>query len=301
LFNELVDSYASYEYAVASAQLFLAMLGMGALLTAKDFLLEAQNPKGLIVGFACQWLMVPLIAVGLGFWLHLPAGIAVGLVLLASVPGGTLSNILTLFGRGNIALSIALTSITTVAALVATPLLLQLMAAQYLPADFSMPSGRIALDIFFALILPLSIGMLVQHRFSAAFSNSFSKLSIRLSLALIILMIVGAGGSGRLDPELYGSVGIFSIVALCVFAQIGAFLLCQISGVKSQDSLAVVIEASFRNVSLAVAVKAVVFPATAGELDPVGDAVLFAIMFFGGVSMVLSFLPVFIHRRIAPA
>jgi bile acid:Na+ symporter, BASS family len=297
LFNQLIDNYAAYEYAVASAQLFLAMLGMGALLTTQDFLLEAQKPKGLVVGLGCQWLMVPLIALAFGWLLPIPVGIALGLVLLASVPGGTTSNILTLFGRGNIALSISLTSITTVAALVATPLLLKLMAAQYLPADFRLPSGRIALDIFFALILPLAIGMLVRRRVSAAVASRFSKISIRISLSLIVVMAIGAGGGGRLDSEAYGNLGLLSIVALCLVVQLGAYIVTLIAGMKSADRLAVIIEAGFRNVSLAVAVKAVVFPAQAGVLDPVGDAVLFTIMVYGGVSMILCLLPVFFHRR----
>ena len=126
-FEHFVRNYADYEYPVASGQLFLAMLGMGALLTPHDFLLEVKKPKGLIVGLVFQWAWVPLIALALSELLPIPAGIAVGLIFVAAVPGGTLSNIFTLFGRGNIALSIGLTSITTVAALVTTPLLLKLL------------------------------------------------------------------------------------------------------------------------------------------------------------------------------
>ena len=152
--SSLIDNYAAYEYPVAAAQLFLAMLGMGALLAPGDFLLEIKRPKGLAVGFAFQWLLVPLIAFALGALLPIPAGLALGLLFIAAVPGGTLTNILTLFGRGNIALSIALTSITTVAALATTPLILKLLASNHLPADFSMPIGLIARDIVGTLIIP---------------------------------------------------------------------------------------------------------------------------------------------------
>ena len=88
---------------------------------------------------------------------------------------------------------------------------------------------------------------------------------------------------------------------MCFSVQAGAFLLTRALGRHSSDSLAVVIEAGFRNVSLAVAVKAVVFPAREGALDPIGDAVLFAILLYGGVSMFLSLIPVFINRRFVAA
>ena len=79
------DNYAAYEYPLASSQLFLAMLGMGALLAPRDFLLEIKRPQGLAIGLGCQWLLVPLVAFAIGQLLSLPAGIAAGLVLVAAV------------------------------------------------------------------------------------------------------------------------------------------------------------------------------------------------------------------------
>tara|TARA_B100001540_G_scaffold231024_2_gene205185 strand:- start:3194 stop:4138 length:945 start_codon:yes stop_codon:yes gene_type:complete len=297
----IFDSYASYEYILASSQLFLAMLGMGALLTPQDFLLELRNPRGLVTGLAFQWALVPLIALGLGAIMPIPAGIAVGLILIAAVPGGTLSNILTLFGRGNIALSISLTSITTVAALVTTPLLLQLLISQYLPQGFRMPAGRLALDIFVTLVVPLAIGMLVRQHANVVLCANFSKWVIRVSLSLIVIMAVGAGGSGRLDANAYGSAGVVSLVLFCLAVQGSALLVCRLGGMKAVDSLAVIIEVGFRNMSLAVAVKAVVFPAQAGVLDPLGDAVLFTALLYGGVSLFMSLPAVLINRRLTPA
>lgn len=291
------NSYASYEYALASSQLFLAMLGMGALLAPSDFLLEVRRPRGLFVGLGCQWLMVPLVAFAVGAMLPVPAGIAVGLILVAAVPGGTLSNILTLFGRGNIALSIALTSITTVASLMFTPLVLQLLAEQHLPDNFSMPTGRLAVDIFASLILPLVLGMILRQRANTEYAANFSKWVIRISLALVVVMVVGASGSGRLDPDAYGLAGAMALVVLCLAVQGGALLITRMAGMSGADSLAVVVEVSFRNMSLAVAVKAVVFPAQPGVMDPIGDAVLFTALLYGGVSMVMSFVPVLVRRR----
>ncbi len=290
------DNYADFEYALASSQLFLAMLGMGALLAPRDFVLEIKQPKGLLTGLGIQWLMVPLIALLVGWALPVPAGIAVGLLMVAAVPGGTLSNILTHFGKGNIALSISLTSITTVAALITTPLLLHLLIESYLPDDFSMPTARIAQDIVLTLIVPLLMGMAIKAKTPVHASETFSKWIIRLSLALIVAMAVGAGGSGRLDPQAYGIIGIVALVVFGLAVQLLSLLTTKLVSLNNSDSLAIVVEATFRNMSLAVAIKAIVFPAVTGQLDPIGDAVFFTALLYGGVSLFMSLLPVLIHR-----
>lgn len=294
----LIDNYAAYEYPVAAAQLFLAMLGMGALLAPGDFLLEIKRPKGLAVGFAFQWLLVPLIAFVLGALLPVPAGIALGLLFIAAVPGGTLTNILTLFGRGNIALSIALTSITTAAALATTPIILKLLASKHLPADFSMPVGLIARDIVGTLIIPLVLGMLIKSRTTTYYAAQFSKWVIRLSLLLILVIVVGSAGSGRLAIGTYGVMGVASLVIFALSVQACAVLVCKLLNMSSGDTLAISIEATFRNISLAIAVKATVFPAQPGVLDPLGDGVLFAALLYGGISLFMTLPPIYLHRRL---
>ena len=95
--------------------------------------------------------------------------------------------------------------------------------------------------------------------------------------------------------------GVVSLVLFCLAVQGSALLVCRLGGMKAVDSLAVIIEVGFRNMSLAVAVKAVVFPAQAGVLDPLGDAVLFTALLYGGVSLFMSLPAVLINRRLTPA
>ena len=171
----LIDNYAAYEYVLASSQLALAMLGMGALLSIDDFAAVLANPRGLGVGLSTQLLLVPLAAALLCRWLPVDAGLAVGMVLVAAVPGGTLSNLATLLGRGNVALSISLTVVTTVVCLLTTPLILRLLAAEQLPPAFSMPAARIAREIALVLLLPLAAGMVAGNCWPAkreAFSRT---------------------------------------------------------------------------------------------------------------------------------
>lgn len=291
-----INNYAAYEYPVAATQLFLAMLGMGALLSPQDFLLEIKKPRGLLAGFGIQWLMVPVIAVVLGQLLPIPAGIAVGLIFVAAVPGGTLANILTLVARGNIALSISLTAITTVAALITTPLLLELLVSQYLPDDFSMPLGLIARDIFGTLIIPLVLGMLIKAWTNTLFAAQFSKWVIRLSLMMILVIVVGSAGSGRLDVAAYGVIGVVSLVIFVLTIQASTMLVSKVLRLETRDGLTLTIVATFRNISLAIAVKATVFPAKPGVLDPIGDAVLFVALLYAGVSMFMMLTLVGVQR-----
>ena len=199
----MFEAYPRYEYALASTQLAFAMLGMGALLGPRDFVRVVRSPRGLAVGLVVQLVFVPGIAAALAGFLPVPPGIAAGLVLVAAVPGGTMSNVLTYFAYGNIALSITLTTVTTLGALVTTPFLLRLLVQEHLPPDFSIPAGHIALEIGVTLLAPLFAGMLVGARFPD-WRERFSTVCVRISLTVIAVMIVGAAGAGRLDPMAYG-------------------------------------------------------------------------------------------------
>ncbi len=298
LLNEFFTHYADYEYLLASSQLFLAMLGMGALLAPRDFISEIRQPRSLFIGLGCQWMLVPLIALAVATLVTVPTGVAIGIMLIAAVPGGTLSNILTHFGRGNIALSISLTSITTVAALVTTPLLLQLMMAEHLPDNFEMPTTDIARDILLTLIFPLLVGMAIKVKTPEIASERFSKWVIRASLLLVMMMAIGASGSGRLNPQAYGAVSIGAVVLFCIALKLASVAVARVTNIPARDGLAIVVEATFRNLSLAVAVKAIVFPAQSGILDPIGDAVLFTTFLYGIISVFVTLFPVFYHQQV---
>ena len=143
----MADLYAQTEHALAALQLAFAMLGMGALLAPRDFVTVFRLPRALLVGLSLQWVIVPTIAISLPLLFLVSPPVTVGLVLVAAVPGGTMSNIYTHFAKGNIALSISLTAVTTVAALFVTPTMLRVFAGDLLPPGFSMPTGEIALEI----------------------------------------------------------------------------------------------------------------------------------------------------------
>lgn len=296
----MFEAYPRYEYALAASQLALAMLGMGALLAPRDFAGVVRAPRALTLGLLLQIVLVPLIASATGWLLPVPAGIAAGLVLVAAVPGGTLSNVLTYFAGGNIALSITLTALTTLGALVTTPALLRLFVGVHLPPDFDMPAGRIASEIGLTLLLPLLLGMGIGVRLGPR-REVFSRTALRASLAVIGVMVVGAAGAGRIEPLAYGRIGPVSVLLVALLFQVAALICARLGGLAPRDRLAVGIEATLRNTNLAVLVKASILPATVVEYAEVGDAMFFVALLYGGFGLGLSSVLVMLGRRgIAP-
>jgi BASS family bile acid:Na+ symporter len=289
----VADFYARAEHSLAALQLAFAMLGMGALLAPRDFVTVFQLPRALIVGLGLQWLIVPLIAVSLPLVLTVSGPVTVGLVLVAAVPGGTMSNVYTYFAKGNIALSISLTAVTTVASLVMTPMLLRLLSGDQLPSGFTMPTARIATEIGIVLLLPLLLGMVIGSRLDQR-RERFSKVAIRISIFFIVLVIAGAAGSDRLDPTRYAPTDQLAALLMAAAFFVVAALVVRIARLPGEDRTAITIEATLRNINLGVLVKASLFPAS--EAHPIGDAMLFTIAVFGGAQMLIAAIPIVTRR-----
>ncbi len=101
------DFYGASEYALSAGSTLVLMFGMGVTLRLADFRALAIHPRAVLVGLAVQWVAVPLAAVAIARIAGLSPGLAVGLLLIAAVPGGSLSNAATWLARGNVALSVS--------------------------------------------------------------------------------------------------------------------------------------------------------------------------------------------------
>ncbi len=260
-------------------QLVFAMLGMGATLSLKDFGAIAKRPKALMLGLALQWIYVPVVAYAMGLGFKLDAGWAVGLILVAAVPGGATSNLLTFLGKGNVALSIAVTTASTLLCVATVPMVLSIFASEHLPATFEFPTLRIFRDIGLFLLAPLAIGMGI-FRWNEEHAARVSKWSIRLSVASIVVIATAALGSGRIEPLSYG---LFSPGLIVVFGLVLTLSVPQIVralGFDDLDTLALSIEVIVRNIAIGLLLVQFFFP---GE-DAQGH-VLFTCLFYSGLSL----------------
>jgi BASS family bile acid:Na+ symporter len=160
----MFDFYPQYEQLFARVQLVLFMTGMGATLAPADFGRILRRPAALLLGLAGQLVMAPLLAYVIVLVGGFEAGIATGLLLVAALPGGSMSKVFTYLARGNVALSISLSAAATVVCVATIPLVLHLLAAQTIPADVDMPTDMIIVnELLLFLLAPLLTGMVVAR------------------------------------------------------------------------------------------------------------------------------------------
>jgi BASS family bile acid:Na+ symporter len=292
------ELYVRYEYGFAAVQLILAMFGMGATLTLEDFKDVLREPKAVATGTALQLLLVPLIAFAFITLTGMTAGVAAGIALIAAIPGGTTSNIFTYLARGNVPLSISVTGITTFACLLTTPMILGLLITDYLPATFRMPTDQIISDIAFTLLLPLILGM-VLLRLLPAHAPWVSRWSIRASLFVILLIVVGSISAGRLDLAAFGSHNVALVLLFILILAVAGWLAPRLLGFSLADSTAIEMELVVRNINLGVLLKASIFPVVAGGDNQTGDLVLFTILLYGAAQLLAAAVLIPLRRRSA--
>ncbi len=240
----------------------------------------------------------PILALAIAKVFDLEPGIATGLVLVAAVPGGTMSNILTYFAKANVPLSIALTAIATTGCLLTTPLVLQIFAGSAVGADVQMPGTRIAFENALFLLLPLALGMMIGNRFDPH-RDAIARVFIRISVAAIAMIVIGSGAADRLGGRDYGAIVAISAALFSVLLFAAGFLLLKAGGLPAKDCVAAAIETSYRNISLALLVKASIWPVQAGVVDVFADQVFFVALTYGGIAMIASLPGVLWHRRVA--
>ena len=293
------EFYVENEYGFAVFQLVLAMLGMGATLTAEDFKDVAREPMAVSFGSAMQLMVMPLLALGFISLFSVPAGVAVGIALIAAVPGGSSSNIFTHFARGNVALSISITAVTTLACLVTTPLILDFLISEHMPADFEMPSFQVMREIFVNVLLPLFIGMAIL-KYVPHYAAKVSLWCIRGSVLGLAMIFIGASMAGRLDIEKFGHANLMLASLFIAVVVIAAWLLPKLAGIAKADATAIEMEVVVRNINLGMMLKVALFPAVAGQVSQLGDTVLFTLLLYGAVMLLLGIAMVVLKKRNNP-
>ncbi|MCT1429787.1 bile acid:sodium symporter family protein [Brachybacterium muris] len=138
------------------------MFGMGLTLTIPDFTLVVRRPLPVLIGVAAQYLVMPLLALGVAKLLQLSPELAAGLILVGCAPGGTSSNVITYLAKADTALSVTMTSISTLLAPLLTPLIALWLAGTYLPIE----AGPMALDIVKMVLIPVIAGLVIRLLFS---------------------------------------------------------------------------------------------------------------------------------------
>jgi bile acid transporter len=176
------------EQLLLALMIAVIMLGMGASLTWRDFVRAFKRPQIMLLGIAFQFGVMPLIGFLLAYFLNFPPALAIALIIMASMPGGSTSNIFTYFAKGDLALSVVMTAASTLAAAVLTPLAVLIYGSFFQTAEVSVGFANLAVGLLLTLV-PVAIGMVVR-RYNANAGAMMELCGGILGVLIILLLIV---------------------------------------------------------------------------------------------------------------
>lgn len=225
----------------------LIMFSMGMTLTSSDFKQVFKQPRLILLGVALQYVLMPFIAWGLAKILSLPVSIAAGLILLGACPGGTASNVICYLARANVALSISLTAVSTLLAIILTPLITLLYVDQSVVVQVS----SMMKSLLFIVILPVLSGVIINTYFNKRVEKI--KPFLPVFSVLFILLIIGvivAKNNSKL-PEL-GLLLFCAVVLHNFLGLIAGYVIPRFMGYDKMTCKTLAIEVGMQNSGLAV-------------------------------------------------
>lgn len=235
------------------------MFGMGMTLSWNDFRLIAKKPKPIAIGVAAQFLIMPLTAYAVATALQLPPELAVGLVLVGACPGGTASNVIVYLSKGNVPLSVTMTSVSTLLAPLLTPLLLWMLADSWLPVQ----PGAMLLSILQVILLPIILGIITRRFLPGVVAKATNLLPL-VSVVAIVLIVAGVVA---LNADNLSTMAGIALIAVILHNLIGLGLgygAARTLKLNEAQSRAVSVEVGMQNSGLGVALALAYFePATA--------------------------------------
>lgn len=244
------------EESLLSVMMVIIMFGMGSSLTFKDFRLALRHPQAVGVGFASQYLLMPLIAFVLSRALNLTVEQTVGLVLIGCMPGGTTSNIFAYFSKSFLSLSIMMTICSTLAGFVMVPLLMAFYT-QGIDDAFRIPPDQIA-RLLFVLLIPTLIGMWLRRKNSNIGAVIELMGGILGAIVIIFLVITWVPRNWRLlvetNWEVYAAVILIGLIGFTF-----GYIFSRVLRLNPQKARTVSLETGIQNGPLAALIVIMTF------------------------------------------
>ena len=253
-FPDLFTAYKSWILPL----LAVVMFGMGLTLHLSDFKYVLQMPRLIIAGVVLQYTIMPLTAVALSHVMGLDPMLTAGMVLVGTCPGGTASNVICYLAKGNVALSITLTAVSTFLAVLLTPALTVQLVSKSIPV----PATDMLLSILVMVIIPVSAGVLLNHlagRLLKPVRSVFPLLSVA-TIVIIIAIIVA------LNAHHVHRIGMTVMIAVMLHNGAGlalGYLSSRLLGHSPTEARTLAIEVGMQNSGLAVALAIKYFSAAA--------------------------------------
>ena len=234
--------------------LTVLMFDLGLTLQGKDFLLVLKRGKAVIAGMLGQLVLLPLIAWGVATILNLSELMTIGLMLIACCPGGSSSNVFSKIAKGDVALSVSLTGVSSIITLFTIPLIMQVTTAHTGEAiGIHLPVKNLLMQNIVTMLLPIILGILIRKRWQNAAYRIDRVLSRLAFPALMFLAAVFFIQHMATIAENFSTLGIATtMLLLCAIAL--ALVLCLIFRLKTQERRTIVIEVGMQNAAQAIAI-----------------------------------------------
>ena len=236
------------------------MLTLGLGLTGQDFIRVINQPKDFLIGLLSQIILLPIIAfIIIKIWPISPE-LAIGVMIIASAPGGVTSNILTSLARGDVALSISLTAVISLLSVITVPFVVltsvDLLGLNNITENISLLS--MAIQMFLIVAAPTFLGMIIR-KYANNFTLKFEPTAKKISVALFIIVLIGAILSEKENLiNYFAQAGLITLL-LNILMMILAYNLAKVFGSGSQQKKAISIECGLQNGTLAIFVGTVLF------------------------------------------
>ena len=250
------DSLKQIRPTIINYLLGVVMFGMGLTLNLQDFKIVFSRPKDVIIGCLAQFTVMPLLAWGLAHLFSLDEALALGVVLVGCCPGGTASNVITYLAKGDLALSVGMTGVSTLFAPFLTPLLTWALAGKSVNVDIV----GMLLSILWVVILPIVVGLIVKWLWpnftkkATDYLPAFSSIAIATIVAIII--------SANANKLLAGGLIIVLVVILHnLFGLSMGYLIGRLLGLPEAKKRAISIEVGMQNSGLASSLATIHFAA----------------------------------------
>lgn len=252
-----------YEQALLALLLVVLMAGMGATLTLDSFREVARHPKGVLIGLASQFGWMPLVGFGLVHAFGLSSNLALGLLIVGCTPGGTTSNLYTYYSRADVALSIAMTVMSTIVAVVAMPLLVAAYASGFEGLDFEVPIGKIAVTLLLVLV-PVAIGMAIRAKSESAAAKT-EKIGAVSGIVVIVMLVASALWHNQALFAIIPFGGYAAAILLGVIGMILGYAAAAALRLSVSQRRAISLETGIQNTPLAFAIIVATLPESATD------------------------------------
>ena len=237
--------------------LTLLMFELGLTLEIKDFKLFRQRPYPVFAGLIGQIILLPILAFALGYLFHLEPLFFIGLILIACSPGGSSSNIFSMIAKGDVALSVSLTALSSIITLFTIPVIMEFatqIAGDNSGITIHLPVGSLIIQNLLLMLLPIAIGVLTKRFCPKTAERTHKVLSKVAFPALILLATVFFIQHPETIAAQIGRLGL-CITLMILLAMGGGYLISRSMKLNRKEQRTLIIEIGMQNAAQSIAIK----------------------------------------------